>query len=231
MGCWSRKALEALAGRVLPRYFALPGAAGDRVDPWCLGRELLGLRVEYRRLSGDGALLGLTSAGPLWVPVQDRPGAWERLDGRTVLLDASLAPPWGAEGRRNFTLAHEIAHQRRNPSAPPEAAAPLCCRREIGSWEEWRADALAAALLMPEELLRRGMREHGLTGPLRVMHPRLDPETWRRASALAESLGVSRQALALRLRRLGLLRRDYPADPWAVLDITMEEEEECRESM
>ena len=225
-----RPAPEELAEEALEKYFAHPGAPRDRVDPWVLGREVLGCRIEYRRLSPEGDLLGLTSAGPLWVRVWDRAGAWARLDGRTILLDGSLASPWESPGRRNFTLAHEIAHLLLCRAVPGAAEKPLCCRPSPEGWEERRADALASALLLPEGLVLRGLRQSSLPPIIRVLNPWLDPEGWRRFSALAGDLGVSRQALALRLRRLGRLRREYRPFPRDKLDITMEEDEPCRES-
>lgn len=230
MAFGGRPSPEELAEETLEKYFSLPGAPRDRVDPWVLGREVLGCRVEYRRLSPDGGLLGLTSAGPLWVRVWDRAGAWERLDGRTVLLDGSLGSPWAPAGRRNFTLAHELAHLLLRPASPAAAAAPLCCRPSPEGREERRADALASALLLPEGLVLRGLRRCSLPPAIRVLNPWLDPEVWRRFNALADSLGVSRQALALRLRKMGRLRRDYRPLPRGVLDITMEEDEPCPES-
>ncbi len=226
----SRLSPEALAKEALERYYACPGAPRDRVDPWVLAREALGYRVSYRRLSPEGELLGLTSAGPLWVRVWDRAGAWERLDGRTILLDGSLASPWESPGRRNFTLAHEIAHLLLCRASPEAAAAPLCCRPSPETWEERRADALAAELLLPEGAVLRGLRRCSLPPTVRVLDPWLDPEGWRRFNTLAAELGVSRQALALRLRKMGRLRRDYRPFPRAMLDITMEEDEPCPES-
>ena len=191
-----REQTEVLAEEVYRAYRTLPGLPAGRVDPEKLARELLGLRILRRRLSRDGSLLGLTAPAPVGVPVWDEEGkrSWCFLDGRTILLDASLFAPGASPGRRNFTLMHEVSHRllaRRNPRP--------CLSREPESREERAADALAAALLMPRSLLAQRLGEFGLPLPRQRLDPLLDPETWSRVTALARSLGVSRQALGIRL--------------------------------
>ena len=61
--------LEALARRVYEAYASLPEADGRQVDPELLAEKLLGLRVEYRRLSRDGGILGITAPESVGVPV------------------------------------------------------------------------------------------------------------------------------------------------------------------
>ena len=182
--------IEALADRLYRAYAALPEADKRRVDPELMAEKLLGLRVEYRRLSRDGSILGITSPENVGVPVLEGDGAaWYFLDGRTILLEERLLSPWTCPGRRRFTLMHEISH-RLLDSAGGEA----------------QADRLAAALLMPEALLRRNLAALGWrAGPL--PDRRLDPERWGTFAALAETMGVSRQALGIRMERLGLTRQ------------------------
>lgn len=197
-----REALEGLARRMYLAYRALPGAPADRVEPETLARELLGLRVEYRRLSRDGSVLGLTAAGPVGVPVAEGGGfVYYYLDGNTILLDSAFLSPWANGGRRRFTLMHEVSHQLLARRSGRREASRLLRGGEDSPGER-RANALAAALLMPVPLLRRSLALYGLTGCPAVPDRRLDPETWRRCAALAEALGVSRRALDLRLRSL-----------------------------
>ena len=220
-----REELERLALRVYRAYLTLPGAAADRVEPELLARELLGLRVEYRRLSADGSVLGLTAAGPVGVPVAEGSGfVYYYLDGRTILLDRSLLSPWANMGRRRFTLMHEVSHQLLARRTGRREAARLLRGGEDGPGER-QANALAAALLMPEPLLRRSLAFYGLTGLPAVPDRRLDPEAWRRCAALAEDLGVSRKALSLRMQSLripGGRRCPFTGVPEAV---TMDEAE------
>lgn len=220
---WEREALEGLARRVYRAYRALPGAPEDRVEPELVAGELLGLRVDYRRLSADGSVLGVTAAGPVGVPVAEGGGlGYYFLDGRTVLLDVSLLSPWTHPGRRRFTLMHEVSHlllARNSGLREPVRFRP---GGNCPTAEE-RANYLASALLMPEPLLRRSLAFYGLSGCPAVPDRRLDPETWRRGAALAKALGVSRQALSLRMQSLdpsGECRCLFTGVP---CDVTMDE--------
>lgn len=183
----TERELEALAQRVYGAYAALPEADGIQVDPELLAEKLLGLRVDYRRLSSDGSILGITAPASVGVPIlEEGRTAWYYLDGRTILLEERLLSPWASPGRRRFTLMHEISHRLLDSAGA-----------------EGQADRLAAALLMPEALLRRNLRLCGWrTGPLPDRW--LDPERWCAFAGLAELMGVSRRALAIRLEQLGL---------------------------
>ena len=188
----SEEALETLAKLIYGAYAALPEADGIRVEPELLAEKLLGLKVVYRRLSRDGSILGITAPAAVGVPVLEEGGAgWFFLDGRTILLEERLRCPWASAGRRRFTLMHEISHRLLGGQRFPS---------------EGQADYLAAALLMPEALLRRNLLAMGWrAGPL--PDRRLDPERWKAFAALAETMGVSRQALGIRMERLGLARQ------------------------
>ena len=197
--------LEDLADRVYAAYEALPEADGLRVDPELLAEKLLGLRVVYRRLSRDGSILGLTAPAPVAVPVLEEDGRrWYALDGRTILLERGLLSPWVSPGRRNFTLMHEVGHRLLTDALPPGG--------------EKAVNRLASALLMPLKLVRRNLTSCPLSfGPL--PDRRLDPQGWEAFCGLAETMGVSRQALAIRLEDLGLTeeRRSWILRPAPIL--------------
>lgn len=202
---------EDIAHEVLEAYGGLPEAAAlpDRVDAFLLAERVLGLKVEFCRLSPGGDILGLTAPGPvcLLLPGADGLLHARALDGATVLLEERLRLPGTAPGRLAFTLMHEVGHQL------------LCLRAPSLAREERRADALAALLLMPEALLRRNLRRAGIPGGLTRLNPLLDPEGCRRFRAVAARMGVSQAALARRMRALGLLAADERRDPGAALDI------------
>ena len=89
------------------------------------------------------------------------------------------------ERRRRFTIAHEIGHFVLHPGRlAPERGGAVS---EAWQEQEREADQFAAELLMPEDLVREAVVEHGDD-----------------ASRLADRFDVSRQAMQTRLRRLGL---------------------------
>ena len=82
--------------------------------------EMLGFRIEYVHITRDGSILGETSSGRIWTEVFDdnMNKMFFELDGSTILVDKRLLSNPRIVGRKNFTIAHEIAHQiinRRDP--------------------------------------------------------------------------------------------------------------------
>ena len=105
-------------------------------------------------------------------------------DTKVIFIDTKSTP-----GRQRFTVAHEIGHIELNHLESGEFS--IACRDSMSSpskanQEEIEANAFAAALLMPEPLVRRA---HKIT---------------RDVYNLAIYFGVSRQAMERRLKRLGL---------------------------
>ena len=89
----SRNDLETIGGRVIAAYKRLPAISGqalERVDIDYLCQELLGLRIDYARLSLNGEKIGLTSSCDIGVEVfPEDPSSTEEqyymLDGKTIL--------------------------------------------------------------------------------------------------------------------------------------------------
>ena len=226
-GYLSVREIETLAARVFRAYCALRPVreAGPvfRVEPELLLRDLLGLTVEYRRISEDGSVLGVTAYDEVGVELC---GGEELFffAGKTVLIEAELLSE-SRTGRRNFTVMHEGCHHiLRAPGRGGDAGRPLMYRgvQAGGSREEWQADRLAAAVLMPEELVGRAMFLTGQEGRIDVLHPVWRWREYERFCSMCGILGVSKQALSIRMQTLGLLGRAYLRDPDEILFIETE---------
>lgn len=136
----------------------------------------------------------------------------EELDG-VYFETRGLGPCIGVNLRRDrwtgfrtaFTAAHEYAHWLLNDTR----AEPVRHDRFTTDLGEVRANAFAAALLMPREGIHRYFSAAGLIGPDGRIH-RLGPADVVRAM---DYFGVSRLALLNRLRSVALL----PQPLWAEL--------------
>ena len=236
----SRKNIEAIANRITAAYKRLPSLqdhSPNMVQPELLVHDLLGLTTEYHTLSRNGSILGLTACGETDVRIYDDPKHPEffHLDGRTLLIDSYLVKEGANKGRYHFTLTHEACHQIFKMLFPKEYAAPVRLRQvhyctvppsKSGDyWEEWRTNALTSAVLMPENMVRSNMLSFGLGDKMPLLNWVYATENYNRFSDMADHMGVSKQALAIRLKGLGLLERDDLQDPYALTDIHPDDEE------
>ena len=175
------------------------------VDPIELA-DVLGLQVDFQYLTKDGSVLGLTTPEEALIPVLDMDGNpfLYHLDGRTVLVEQrwiTCSVPW----RRNFTIAHEIAHQilyRLFPEAYGMQRRTLCDYRrsskpckQITDWAEWQADTLGAAILLPEDAVQEGMFIFGLGDQMTVLSKKYSPNKFEAFCRMADFLGASRTTL------------------------------------
>ena len=232
----SAETIEAIASRVLRAYAKLPEVQENGfyyVVPNELVHTLLGLTVEFRHLSEDGDILGLTCFDELGIEL---PGTdeWFYFDGKTVLIEEDLLKDDMQYGRRGFTIVHEGCHHILKMLYPEDYAGGINMRRVIyfrnggtqgSSREEHQVNALTAAVLMPEFLIRQGMKMVGLKGRIDILHSVWRKDEYDKFCSLAYLLGVSKQALSIRMRQLGLLGRDFLKNPGSILDILVEEGE------
>ena len=237
----SRAGIEQIASRVVNAYWRLgsqDSVTGGRICPEILAQKLLGLKVEYRTLTRNGSILGMTAFEQVGVRVyENNVPRYYFLDGHTILIESSLAGKDANPGRRNFTLMHETCHQIFRMLFPTEYMPPtqyrkVCCctsamygpRIKPTNWEEWRVNTLSAAILMPKELLIEQLHAAGLGERLRLLNKVFAPKKYKAFSTVAEAMGVSRSALAIRMKQLHLLDRDDLKDPYALVRVECDQE-------
>lgn len=218
----SRNDIEQIAERILAIYteaYVPEKHLFYRVIPEELA-EVLGLEVDYQILSLDGTILGVTAPDEQYVSVYDnKQECCYYLDGNTILIDTRLCASPKTIGRKNYTLAHEIAHQvlyKAFPDAYASATRIMCdyrrtpnTRKKVTNWTEWQADALAAALLLPKDAILDGMFLFSLGEHINTLSRKYTPNKYDNFCYLATALGVSQSALAYRMEQLGLLDRCF----------------------
>lgn len=233
----SRADLERIGGTVVNQYYrAIPpqGTLPAPVDPVKLAKVVLGLETRYLPLSGDGSILGMACFQDTWLEVYDRKGkpVQIQLSGRDIVLDCTLLDE-DKIGRHNFTAAHELAHHILVRLYPEDYRHLLNYRthvlyrekRRSRDWEEWQADTMAAAIIMPEQTIRYCMEVFGLGQKLDMLSSFCRARQFERFCDIATYLSVSKKALAIRMKQLGLLGEEYLSNPTSPIDIWNDEEE------
>lgn len=189
------------------------------VDPTELA-SLLGYTVDYQYLTRDGSILGKTASGRMWITVYeaDKSEMLYELDDRTILIEKRLLFSPRNTGRKNFTIAHELAHQIINRTFPEyyglehrvfcDYRRSVKPRKKVVDWHEWQADALAASMLLPKDAVTDAMFIFGLGEKLKVLSRKYSQYKYEAFCEMADFLQVSRTALAYRMEQLGLLERN-----------------------
>ena len=222
MAYLSREDIEKIAEDIISRYKQqyLPEHYMCYMVDIAELAEMLGFRIEYVHITKDGSILGQTSSGRIWTEIydDDMNKMFFELDGSTILIDKRLQNSSKTIGRRNFTIAHEIAHQiinRRYPKMYNRQNRIFCdyrrsnrSRQKIVDWYEWQADTLAAALLLPLDSLRDSMFMFGLGEKMKMLSRKYSENRYNDFCDMAEYLQVSRTALSYRMEQLGLLEHN-----------------------
>ena len=215
----SKDDIEKIAAKVICQYkvqYVPERCMCYTVDVTVLA-EMLGLKIEYVNITRDGSILGQTSSGRVWTEIYDdnMSKLFFELDGSTILIDKRLLNNPKIVGRKNFTIAHETAHQILNRLYPEmyDTQNRIFCdyrrsakpKKEIVDWHEWQADALAAALLLPLGVLQDGMFVFGLGEKMKMLSRKYSSTRFELFCEMADYLQVSRTALSYRMEQLGLL--------------------------
>ncbi len=232
----SRKDIEKIAERVLKAYKNLPENRNmdiTHIDPELLLTELLGFKIEYTHLSLDRNILGATTTVPMNVEVYagDDSEYTYTLDGKTVLIEQDLKEDIRQLGRCNFTIAHESAHQilkmlfPKDYDTTPQTAKLHFYKtgsekqKQITDWYEWQANALASAILLPADFVKRAMFIFNVGEKITMLNKIYARQTYDKFCDMARFLGVSKTALAIRMKQLGLLENDYLDEPHSLVDV------------
>ncbi len=234
----SRKDIERISERVYAAYRKSPELSGEKiysVDPMLM-LKLLRLKLDHCYLSKDCTILGMTSFSEVSVGVWDNNSEelYYFLDGNTVLVDSRLQEDASQYGRYHFTIMHEAGHQILGMLFPGDykqhAARVHYCKeyqfeRPIMDWEEWQANTLAASLLMPRDLVEQGMFLLGLGDALPILNRKYRFKDYDRFVCLSQLLGVSKKALAIRMKHLGLLHDDQLQNPDIMIEVLKDRQE------
>lgn len=76
-------------------------------------------------------------------------------------------------------------------------------------------------ILMPEELVIRNMERVGLNRNLDIINSVWRKREYGKFACVANKLGVSKKALAIRMKQLGIVNEEYLANPYAITNIYM----------
>lgn len=222
MACLSRRDIEKIAESIILQYKKqyLPAQRMCYMVDATELAEMLGFKIEYVHITRDGSILGQTSSGRIWTEIFDdnMDKVFFELDGSTILIEKRLLNNPKIAGRKNFTIAHEIAHQvinRRYPEMYDTQNRTFCDyrrsikpKKQITDWYEWQADALAAALLLPLDALQDSMFMFGLGEKMKMLSRKYSETRYRYFCDMADYLQVSRTALSYRMEQLGLLENN-----------------------
>ncbi|HRC25963.1 MAG TPA: ImmA/IrrE family metallo-endopeptidase, partial [Alphaproteobacteria bacterium] len=211
--------IEAEATALLASYEQAQG----KIDSWATPVEEiaeihLGLACEIIDFGADG-ILGQ-------IDIEDK----------IIKINSYLEPSAlsGHEGRFYFTFAHEVAHWVLHRHYVERDTAPtlfdsgkekiiLCRQQDKKEPVEWQADTFASCLLMPAEKIFARFRQYMKSDKSRSIQELCD--TYQRTRLIkiprtedeilgeifgdmAEDFKVSRQALIIRLKGMGLLQKD-----------------------
>ena len=111
----SRAELSCIAGKYIEMYYALFGISKNDpapINPEQFANSVLGLNLKMLPLCSDGHILGLTvfQRCSFTATLEDGTKLVEVFMPRDIVIDSALAAD-RCTGCRNFTIAHEAAHQ------------------------------------------------------------------------------------------------------------------------
>ncbi len=208
-------------------------ARGTPIDQFA--KEYLGMIVSFARLSSDGSICGLTAyADTEYITEEMGVKRVIPLRKNQILMDASFIQPgqvYKLCGKRRFTLAHECAHQIlfqmesetvRSSCTQKYSARTAYSLRDLKTredWNEWQANVLGAAILMPQKEIDLAMWYFAGGKKLINYEGGFAYRDKLSLTMLCQQLAVSKSAAVIRLRQLGYIEdRPYQeySDPLEV---------------
>ncbi|OQB13017.1 MAG: hypothetical protein BWY15_01981 [Firmicutes bacterium ADurb.Bin193] len=227
----SRDDMDDIANQVLRNEIPSVAEFAKEVDIVYLAKECLFLDILSKCLSPDKSTLGLIAFEDDSISCYDLRYNQKTLDilGGTIVVDISLSGQVNLP-RRRFTIAHEVAHwilhrTYHSPTNQKFALKTVSCDsknieniifipdsdlrliRTDPEWEEWQADGLAAALLMPSIPFQRlaiDKISYYYGGNMKQINIQLDPYIYGNIIRdISNVFNVSFAATEIRLKRFG----------------------------
>lgn len=226
----NRQNIEEIATGILEERMPAVLNSPCAVNIKWLAEEEYGLDIQHYFLTYDSSILGLIAFDHENITVMDNTfhKIITEIDEGTVIIERTLM------GRSNFcryrfTLAHEVSHWLiHRPFHSPTNKQYECrtanqlyiaCRsadienkkhinRDDTDWQEWQADSLAAALLMPRNTFTDACMK--ISSELGIRFSQLQSAKIEKCVAytfvkkLAELFQVSATAVSIRLKNLGI---------------------------
>lgn len=195
------QALETIARHTLMKYDAMYLNGKPQAVPIeTIIEQTFGLRIEYQYLTNDARELGrmIYDSGSTTYYDRDRGDyALMRVEGGTMLIEASLLEDERRYGRLRFTLAHELAHHiiHKRIFSGTGVAAALYNHDADEDATEWQANYLAKAILMPNGQVKRCFY---------ALRPVCKTKS-EYVCKMAEIFEVSKQAMEIRLKDFALI--------------------------
>ena len=231
----SRSEIEQIANKKLQEFSPSNLERPTPLQTTEFLENYLGLMIKYKYICDfQSGILGLTVMGDeVPIPSYDelfRPAVIEETFG-TVLISPQLLGRKNL-ARRRYTEMHEGAHfilhlpyfencEKAFAAARCEYPCGFIACRKIelhnerpktdSDWLEYQADALAAALLMPQNVfysyVRSVFRKNGIRSDCIYTNPNVnDRREYSVIHEVAETFAVSHQAARIRMTHLGLMR-------------------------
>ena len=186
--------------------------------------QYLRLNLDFIELSNNQSILGIMvfseSPVPVFDPEINMPKIINVSTG-TAIIERTLLDDHN-QNRTRFTIAHECAHWLLH--RPKTKSQPLVCRTvgcsEPKNWQEWQADNLASALLMPAVAVNTFMKKYVRDNreSMKMMYQMFGDRyaKTKREQIIriaAATFAVSEQAAELRLTRLHYLKPKQEPQP------------------
>lgn len=231
MYCLRKGDFDTIASMVLGEYLPDALEKPQPVDIDHLINNCFYLDVKKVHITLEGHILGMMVFEDTKWEYYDRMyrPVVEELKEATMMIDLSLSGDKNLP-RERFTKAHETSHWICHRSLhsydkiPYEfrRASAIACRdtsierykyneefkRSESDWEEWQADCLAAALLMPKDpfinLSQQVIENCGIRNGILVKGYNIEASK-RAISIISKYFMVSRKATQIRMSQLGLL--------------------------
>lgn len=191
--------LESIARHIITQYDGSLLNIPAPIPVEVIMEKTYGLKLDFQFIRNNGRVLGETVFEDAVIPIYERENnegyKLIPVEAGTVIVDASLLNCRN-DGRLRYTCAHELAHwviHKKLYTGSGETASMTKAARssETDKAIEWQADRLGSYLLMPKGVVKMAFYRN--QGSQNII------------DKLALLFAVSRQAMSIRLKEMGLL--------------------------